>query len=77
MRSQVATRVGLLAHGLAHAVGAKTIAECVETPDTLERMRDLGIDFGQGHLIHKPEPYSALAARMDYPTLGSCVVAAA
>ena len=62
---------------LAHAVGAKTIAECVETPQILERMRDLGIDFAQGHLIHEPEPYSALAARLDYPTLGNCVVAAA
>lgn len=64
------------ARQLAHAVGAKTIAECVETTDTFARMRDLGIDFGQGHLIHKPEPYSALAARMDYPMLGRCVVAA-
>ena len=65
------------ARRLAHAVGAKTIAECVESRETFERMRDLGIDFGQGHLIHKPEPYPALAARMDYPTLGSCAVAAA
>jgi EAL domain-containing protein (putative c-di-GMP-specific phosphodiesterase class I) len=65
------------ARRLADAVGAKTIAECVETTDTLERMRGLGIDFAQGHLIHKPEPYPALAARLDYPTLGSCVVAAA
>jgi EAL domain-containing protein (putative c-di-GMP-specific phosphodiesterase class I) len=55
------------ARRLAEAVGAKTIAECVESPDTLERMRALGIDFAQGHLIHMPEPYSALAERMGYP----------
>jgi diguanylate cyclase (GGDEF)-like protein len=65
------------ARRLAHAVGAKTIAECVETPDTLERMRGLGIDFAQGHLIHSPEPYAALAARMDYPQATRCAVAAA
>ena len=64
------------ARRLAHAVGAKTIAECVETPDTVERMRELGIDFAQGHLIHKPEPYPALAARMDYPRSGRCAAAA-
>lgn len=62
---------------LAEAVGAKTIAECVETTEILERMRDLGIDFAQGHLIHSPEPYSALASRMDYPQATGCVVAAA
>ena len=65
------------ARRLAQAVGAKTIAECVETTEILERMRDLGIDFGQGHLIHVPEPYRALAARMDYPTVDGCAVAAA
>jgi diguanylate cyclase (GGDEF)-like protein len=62
---------------LARAVGAKTIAECVETTDTLERMRGLGIDFAQGHLIHSPEPYPALAARMDYPHMAAPIVAAA
>jgi diguanylate cyclase (GGDEF)-like protein len=62
---------------LARAVGAKTIAECVESRETMERMRDLGIDFAQGHLFHVPEPYSALAARMDYPVAAArCAVAA-
>jgi EAL domain-containing protein (putative c-di-GMP-specific phosphodiesterase class I) len=51
---------------LAHAVGAKTIAESVESRETFERVRDLGIDFAQGHVIHKPEPYPALAERMDF-----------
>jgi diguanylate cyclase (GGDEF)-like protein len=64
------------ARRLAAAVGAKTIAECVETTDTLERMRGLGIDFAQGHLIHMPEPYPALAARLDYPRSAGRAVAA-
>jgi EAL domain-containing protein (putative c-di-GMP-specific phosphodiesterase class I) len=62
---------------LARSVGAKTIAESVETPEILQRIRDLGIDFAQGFAIHRPEPYPQLAARMDYPSGESCVVQAA
>jgi diguanylate cyclase (GGDEF)-like protein len=51
---------------LAHAVGAKTIAESVETRETFERLRDSGIDFAQGYVIHRPEPYPDFAERMDY-----------
>jgi diguanylate cyclase (GGDEF)-like protein len=51
---------------LAQAVGAKTIAESVESMDTYERIRSLGIDFAQGFHIHSPEPYPELAVRMDY-----------
>jgi hypothetical protein len=40
-------------------------------------MRDLGIDFVQGHLIHVPERYAALAERMDYPQPQRCVAIAA
>jgi EAL domain-containing protein (putative c-di-GMP-specific phosphodiesterase class I) len=64
---------------LADAAGARTIAECVETPSILEQIRGLGIDFGQGHAIHVPEPYPALAERMRYPAPDGapCVVRAA
>jgi EAL domain-containing protein (putative c-di-GMP-specific phosphodiesterase class I) len=65
------------ARRLAHAVGARTIAESVESPDTLERMRALGIDFAQGYLIHAPEPYPALADRVGYPRAAHCAVIAA
>ena len=62
---------------LAEAAGARTIAECVENGAILERVRDLGIDFGQGHVIHTPEPYAALAERMSYPAPQRCEVHAA
>ncbi len=52
---------------LARAVGAKTIAESVENEETLERVRDIGIDFVQGFAIHRPETYAELASRMQYP----------
>ena len=51
---------------LAQAVGAKTIAESVESTESLERVRGLGIDFAQGYVIHSPEPYPELAERMEY-----------
>jgi EAL domain-containing protein (putative c-di-GMP-specific phosphodiesterase class I) len=64
-------------HRLGKAAGAKTIAECVESPAILERVRALGIDCGQGHFLHRPEPYALLAARMDYAPPGDCIVHAA
>jgi EAL domain-containing protein (putative c-di-GMP-specific phosphodiesterase class I) len=62
---------------LAEAANARTIAECVESPAILQRVRELGIDFGQGHVIHSPEPYAALAERMSYPAPERCAVHAA
>jgi diguanylate cyclase (GGDEF)-like protein len=62
---------------LARAVGARTIAESVETAEMLERMRILGIDLAQGHLIQYPEPYPLLAARMDYARDAACAAQAA
>jgi len=64
-------------HRLGKAAGARTIAECVESPQILDRVRALGIDCAQGHEIHRPEPYSQLAARMHYPAPASCAVHAA
>ena len=43
---------------VASLMGLKTVAECVESPDVLERIREIGIDFAQGFLLHRPEPAS-------------------
>jgi len=32
----------------------QTIAECIETRETLERIKDIGVDFAQGYAIGKP-----------------------
>lgn len=44
---------------VARTVGVKTVAEHVETPAVLERLRALGVDFAQGYLLHRPEPLDA------------------
>ncbi len=41
---------------LAHALGAVAVAEGVERPETLERLRELGCDQVQGYLFSRPMP---------------------
>lgn len=41
---------------LAAALGIQTIAECAETPEVVERLRGLGIDYAQGWALGHPEP---------------------
>lgn len=41
---------------MAQALGIRTIAECVENPETLDCLRELGVDYAQGFAIHRPEP---------------------
>lgn len=37
-------------------LGLKTIAEFVESDASLQRLRDIGLDYAQGYAIHRPEP---------------------
>ena len=37
-----------------HALGKKTIAESVENVETLNLLKELGVDFAQGHYLGKP-----------------------
>jgi diguanylate cyclase (GGDEF)-like protein/PAS domain S-box-containing protein len=45
---------------VARVVGVKTVAEFVEQPDVLARLRQIGVDYAQGYLIHRPEPIDML-----------------
>jgi len=45
---------------VARVVGVKTVAEFVDQPKVLERVREIGIDYAQGYLLHKPEPIGNL-----------------
>ncbi|MFZ6675923.1 EAL domain-containing protein [Undibacterium sp. Xuan67W] len=45
---------------VAKVVGVKTVAEFVDKPEVLSRLRDIGIDYAQGFLLHKPAPIDDL-----------------
>lgn len=45
---------------VAHKFGAKTIAEAVESEDTLTILQEIGIDYAQGFALHRPEPLENL-----------------
>jgi EAL domain-containing protein (putative c-di-GMP-specific phosphodiesterase class I) len=40
---------------VAKKLGKKTIAEFVETPETILKLKELGINLGQGFVFGKPE----------------------
>jgi diguanylate cyclase (GGDEF)-like protein len=41
---------------IAHSLGLRTVAEYVESPMVLSKLREIGVDYAQGYLIHKPCP---------------------
>ena len=45
---------------VAQAVSLKTVAEFVDQPAVLARLHELGVDYAQGYLLHRPEPIEAV-----------------
>jgi len=43
-------------HTLGHELGKQTIAEQVETEAELTSLKNMGVDFVQGYLLHRPAP---------------------
>ena len=39
---------------IAHSLGMHTVAEYVETPAILAKLREIGVDYAQGYAVHKP-----------------------
>ena len=48
-------------HEAARAVGVKTVAEWVENQETYDAVRDIGVDYAQGYLVHRPVALRLLA----------------
>ena len=48
---------------VARVVGVQTVAEFVEEPAVLRRLGEIGVDFAQGYLLHRPAPLSSLLTR--------------
>ena len=45
---------------IGHSLGMKTVAEYVESPVILSKLREIGVDYAQGYAIHKPVPIAEL-----------------
>jgi EAL domain-containing protein (putative c-di-GMP-specific phosphodiesterase class I) len=48
---------------IGHVMGKKTIAEFVEDQQTLEVLREMGVDYAQGYAISKPIPVDKVIAK--------------
>ncbi|SFM01376.1 EAL domain-containing protein [Marinobacter zhejiangensis] len=59
-------------HKIAASAGKLTVATFIENDDTLRKARTLGLHFGQGYRLHKPQPLEALApVQWDVPQAGA------
>jgi len=56
---------------VAHALGKQTVAECVENEETLQLLKEMGIDRAQGHYIGRPSPIPVSTARQANPAAES------
>jgi EAL domain-containing protein (putative c-di-GMP-specific phosphodiesterase class I) len=54
---------------LCRAMDRRTVAEHCSTPDILETVRQLGIDYAQGHAVCEPFPLDRLLPPL--PTLAA------
>ena len=50
---------------LGHVMGLRVVAECIEDQATLDLLRQLGCDVGQGYLISRPVPADRLTLGGD------------
>jgi EAL domain-containing protein (putative c-di-GMP-specific phosphodiesterase class I) len=50
-------------HRIGHQMGLKTVAEYVESDETLAMLRQIGVDYVQGNRVHCPEPLENLCSQ--------------
>ena len=50
---------------IGRSLGCNVVAERIERREALETLRGMGVGFGQGYLLHRPEPLDAIMARVD------------
>ncbi|RUU11319.1 EAL domain-containing protein [Mesorhizobium sp. M7A.T.Ca.TU.009.01.3.2] len=48
---------------IARSLGCDVVGEKIEQQDTLAMLSDMGVAFGQGFLLHRPEPLERIVAR--------------
>jgi len=52
-------------YGLAKGLGLKLVAEGIETLEQLEKIKELGVDYGQGYFWSPPKPADQYIALLD------------
>ena len=60
-RSELCSAIVESIQHIAELIGAKTVAEGVETQEIAEMLHVIGVDYGQGWLFGRPGPIAALA----------------
>ncbi|NML17218.1 EAL domain-containing protein [Azohydromonas caseinilytica] len=55
---------------VARVIGVRTVAEFVDRPGVLARLREIGVDYAQGYLLHRPEPAAQLLRMAAWPGSG-------
>lgn len=50
-------------HRIGHQMGLKTVAEYVDSDQTLALLRQIGVDYVQGNGVHRPEPLETLCGK--------------
>jgi len=56
---------------LSHKMGCTVIAEGIETEEECSTLCEMGLDYGQGYLFHRPQTAAQLIARMAGETSAS------
>ena len=48
-------------------MGKRTVAECVEQTNVLEKLREIGVDYAQGFALGLPVPIDELLLKRTVP----------
>jgi len=57
---------------VAKVIGVKTVAEYVESDAVLDHLREMGVDFVQGYLLHRPELLESMVLTDTPSTVEHC-----
>ena len=52
---------------IGHVMGKRTVAECVEQTNVLEKLREIGVDYAQGFALGLPVPIDELLLKRTVP----------
>jgi len=65
-RHEASERIVRITSQMAHELQLETVAEMIETMEQRERIRELGIDLGQGYLMGIPDTVGMWLGKLNY-----------